>query len=234
MKIRGVLDDFPQFVVHKPTLQLQTAFKERKSMFGSRLMFHGTPLLNIQLILQGGFKAGEDGHFWAAKEPLVSVSFALKGERAAGRIGALKVGGYGAMVAAGIGQKFGASRDPSKIEKLAQSPYYMYGAILGCEYVEDSRFREPWLALSPQRREARRAREEMMKSTSDPERVMVRYVFLIPPGATNAGNMSRALGGWGIGQMNGPTFPGRSQIEMQMIQNMETIEARIEGRRCLP
>jgi hypothetical protein len=58
MKIRGIPDDIPQFVVHKPAAQLQTAFKDRKSRLGSILMFHGTPLPNLQPILQGGFRPG--------------------------------------------------------------------------------------------------------------------------------------------------------------------------------
>lgn len=62
--------------------------------------------------------------------------------------------------------------------------------------------------------------------TFDHYAVMVRYVFLIPPG-TRGGNLMvlpRV-------REDGPAFPKRKQIKTQMIQNMENIEARIEGRR---
>jgi hypothetical protein len=82
MKIRGIPDDFPQFVVNRPTMQLQTAFKNSKSKHRSvsRLMFHGTPLPNLQPILQGGFKGGQDGAVWVAREPSTSLMYALKGK----------------------------------------------------------------------------------------------------------------------------------------------------------
>jgi hypothetical protein len=41
-------------------------------------MFHGTPLPNLQPILQGGFKGGRLGNVWVAKEPLTSLGYALK------------------------------------------------------------------------------------------------------------------------------------------------------------
>jgi hypothetical protein len=86
LKIREFPDDIPQFVVHKPTMQLQTAFKHRKSRLGSKLVFHGTPLPNLQSILQGGFKRGHDGAVWVAREPLNSVSYSLKDTVAVGGV----------------------------------------------------------------------------------------------------------------------------------------------------
>ena len=190
LKIRGFPDDIPQFVVHKPTMQLQTAFKHRKSRLGSKLVFHGTPLPNLQSILQGGFKRGHDGAVWVAREPLNSVSYSLKGHRGGGR-----------------SILFGVR------ENTPQSPYVSYGALLGCEFVDDKRFRKGFIVEIDE-----------TTSTSDRHAIMVRYVFLVPPGVTQ-NEMGRARG------FGAPTFPRRFQIRDQMKENMENIEARIEERR---
>ena len=191
LKIRGFPDDITQFVVHKPTMQLQTAFKHRKSRLGSKLVFHGTPLPNLQSILQGGFKCGLDGAVWVAREPLNSVFYALKGRYGRGRM-----------------LLFGAR------ENTPQSPYLSYGVLLGCEFVDDKRFRKGFIVEIDE-----------TTSTSDRHAIMVRYVFLLPPGVTQ-NELGRARG------FGAPTFPRRFQIRDQMKENMENIEARIEERRC--
>jgi hypothetical protein len=98
MKIKDIPGDIAQFVVHKPTIKLQAAFKDRKrkNRYGSSLMFHGTPLPNLQPILQGGFKGGRDGAVWVAKEPLISLGYALKAAMwGGGARGAFLEGGGG-------------------------------------------------------------------------------------------------------------------------------------------
>jgi len=229
MKIKDIPDEIAQFVVHKPTMKLQTAFKERKSQnrSGSSLMFHGTPLPNLQPILQGGFKGGGDGAVWVAEEPMTSIMYALKsvvwGRAFAGR----EVGRAGGLEGVGrkqLGKEFG---NPAK------SPYASYGALLGCEYVENDRYG---------RRGGSRLRAPSpvgiptfeTTCTRDPRALMVRYVFLIPPetkwsrrGGGNDYFREMAAGR----QEPGPALPLRSQIKTQMIENMENIEARIEGRR---
>jgi hypothetical protein len=173
MKIRGIPHIFPQFVVHRPTIQLQTSFKERKSRSKSSLMFHGSPLPNLQSILQGGFNPGV---VWVAKEPRSSVIFALKGPMyvdRGGRFGGREIGEAARVLPAGA-----RGLSSSQIQKLVQSPYIQYGALLACEYVEDSRFQgrgsSEYIPV--------RAPLEGTARTFDHYAVMVRYVFLIPPG----------------------------------------------------
>jgi hypothetical protein len=217
MEIRGVPHDFAQFVVHRPTIQLQTSFKERKSRSRPSLMFHGTPVPNLQSILQDGFNPGV---VWVAKEPRFSMFFALKGPMIVDRGGGLR---ESVMVEAARGFPARARGLSSlQIQNLVQSPYIQYGALLGCEYVEDSRFQGRGSSESI----PVRAPLEGTARTFDHYAVMVRYVFLIPPG-TRGGNLMvlpRV-------REDGPAFPKRKQIKTQMIQNMENIEARIEGRR---
>lgn len=71
-----------------------------------------------------------------------------------------------------------------------------------------------------------RAPLEGTARTFDHYAVMVRYVFLILPG-TRGGNIVVRPGVW----EDGPAFPKRKQIKTQMVQNIENIEARTEGRR---
>jgi hypothetical protein len=217
MKIRHFPDEIPQFVVHKPTMKLQTAFKDRKSKkrSGSRLMFHGTPLSNLQPILQGGFKGGHDGAVWIAREPSTSLMYALKGmftmfadeggSRAAELEDVLRVPLVRAL---------------QPLANLVNSPYAAYGALLGCEYVETrGSVGKGWLPRSGEDKEA--------TSTRDHRAVMVRYVFLLPP-QTREG---RGCVEYMRRMTAGPRLPLRSQIKTQMIGKMENIEARIEGRR---
>jgi hypothetical protein len=218
MKIRGIPDDIPQFVVHKPATQLQTVFKDRKSRLGSMLMFHGTPLPNLQPILQGGFRPGV---VWVAREPSWSIGFALKGQRHAGRPGGM-AGGYRDFMTL------------PQIEKLLQSPYCSYGALLGCEYVEATgQWTGRGRGVGPPRVRAGGGMQLGTACTYDHHAVMVRYVFLIPPDSRNGmyrvtWNAGRGLGN--LGQMGEPPFPTRSQIRTQMLENMENIERRIERR----
>jgi hypothetical protein len=200
LKIRGFPDDTPQFIVHKPEMQLQTAFEQRKSRLGSsKLVFHGTPLPNLQPILQGGFKGGRDGAVWVAKDPLTSVGYALKGRMGGGRRMFYGAGG------------FGAANTP-------QSLYFSYGALLGCEFVDDRRFRKGFIVELDE-----------TTCTSDRHAIMVRYVFLVPPGIMN--EMAMLGRGGFTGQMGAAAFPRRFQIRDQMKENMEKIEAMIEEKR---
>jgi hypothetical protein len=217
MKIRDIPYDFPQFVVHRPTIQLQTSFKERKSRSRPSLMFHGTPVPNLQSILQGGFNPGA---IWVAKEPRFSMFFALKGPMIVDRGGRLRESEIG-EAARGLPARARGLSSP-QIQNLVQSPYVQYGALLGCEYVEDSRFQGRGSSESI----PVRAPLEGTARTFDHYAVMVRYVFLIPPG-TRGGNLIVLPGV----REDGPAFPKRKQIKTQMVQNMENIEARIEGRR---
>jgi hypothetical protein len=228
MKIRGIPHDIPQFIVHKPTMHLQTSFKEKKRSSGSKLMFHGTPLPNLQPILQNGFEGGRDGMVYAAKEPSLSISYALKGRRV--------VEGFrrGPMFGARAGD-FGFEHIAKQYENIAKSPYGSYGALLGCEYAASARSRgRGRLLRSPG---GKRAGGEIdfdayhMSATHDHYAIMVRYVFLIPPGPDIFG--AGGFGGTGsgnIGQRHRTTFPKRSHIKPQMLENMERIERRIERR----
>jgi hypothetical protein len=228
MKIKEIPDKIAQFVVHKPTMNLQTAFKDRKrkDRYGSSLMFHGTPLSNLQPILQGGFKGGHDGAVWVAKEPLISLGYALRAARWGvffGR-GGDRAGKFEKVVRKEFVKQFG---------NLAMSPYASYGALLGCEYVENGRSGgRVGLVRIP----GASGFDCETTCTRDHRAVMVRYVFLIPPdikGARRGGGNEYFRQTAAGRQEPRPALPFRSQIKTQMIENMENIEARIEGRRRL-
>jgi hypothetical protein len=221
MKIRGIPDVILQFVVHKPATQLQAAFTDRKMRQASRLMFHGTPLPNLQPILQGGFRHGE---VWVAAEPSYSFRFALKGQGFAEQRRRLIANG-------GLGlERFTLPLN----EELLKSPYCSYGALLGCEYVEGT-------SISRGRGYVRRRpRVKVMggggmtmetSSTNDHHAVMVRYVFLIPPYQESPGQNGIGLRDFGMPRFGGELFPTRSQLKTQMLENIDNIEARIERRR---
>lgn len=230
MKIKDIPDEIAQFVVHKPTMKLHTAFKDRKSQnrSGSSLMFHGTSLQNLQPILQGGFKGGNDGAVWVAKEPITSIRYALK-------IAIWRRGFAGAGVGrAGGLEDVGRKQLVRKYGNLAKSPYASYGALLGCEYVENDRYgRRGGLRLGAPSLVGIPTFETAC--TRDPRALMVRYVILIPPET----KLSRRGGGddyfrqmvAGRQEPEPALFPLRSQIKTQMIENMENIEARIEERK---
>jgi hypothetical protein len=220
MKIRGVPDVILQFVVHKPTTQLQTAFTDRKMRRASRLMFHGTPLPNLQPILQSGFRPGV---VWVAAEPSYSFRFALKGQGFADHRRRLIANG-------GLG--FGGFTLPQD-EELLRSPYYSYGALLGCEYVEGTSM------LGGRGYAKRRPRVKIMggggmtmetSSTNDHHAVMVRYVFLIPLYPESPGRNGIGARDFGMPRFGGELFPTRSQLKTQMLENIDNIEARIERR----
>jgi hypothetical protein len=230
MKIKDIPDDIAQFVVHKPTMKLQTAFKDRKrkNMYESSLMFHGTPLPNLQPILEGGFKGGHDGAVWVAKEPLISLGYALRAAMWGAFFGGGedRAGGFEEVVRKEYVKQFG---------NLAMGPYASYGALLGCEYVGNGRsggrgrfsgFRMPGAS----------GFDYETTCTRDHRAVMVRYVFLIPPDTKGArrGGGNEYFRQMAAGRQEpGPALPLRSQIKKQMMENMENIEARIEGRRRL-
>jgi hypothetical protein len=229
MKIKDFPDEIAQFVVHKPTMKLQTAFKDRKSQnrSGSSLMFHGTPLQNLQPILQGGFKGGIYGAVWVAKEPITSIKYALKTVISGRTFAGAGIGRAGGLEDVGRKQLVKQFGNPAK------SPYDSYGTLLGCEYVEnDPHGRRGGLGLRAPSVVGIPTFETT--STRDPRALMVRYVFLIPLEAmlSRRGGGNECFRQMAAGrQASGHALPLRSQIKTQMIENMEKIEARIEGRR---
>jgi hypothetical protein len=179
MEIRRIPHDFPQFVVYRPTIQLQTSFKERNSRSRPSLMSHGTPVPNLHSILQGGFNPGA---VWVAKEPRFSMFFALKGPMIVDRGGRLRESEM-FEAARGLPARAKGLSSP-QIQNLVQSPYVQYGVPLGSEYVEDSRFQGRGRSESI----PVRAPLEGTARTFNHYAVMVRYVFLILLG-TRGGNL---------------------------------------------
>jgi hypothetical protein len=152
----------------------------------------------------------------------LSIGFTLKGQRFAG---AAERQLLGAMA----GSYRGHMTLP-QIESPLKSTYYSYGALLGCEYVEATGQR-----MGRGRRVTAKAggvTQLLTTCTYDHHAVMVRYVLLIPPGAGN-GILRGGLDGgreWRGRLENTFPFPTRSQIRTQLLENMESIERKIERR----
>ncbi|KAF8854002.1 hypothetical protein BDZ45DRAFT_747980 [Acephala macrosclerotiorum] len=155
MKIAGIPDSFAQLIVTKPNATLHNAFAAKKS--NSRLMFHGTPLSNLEYILKDGFNTKE---VWAANEPITSLRYALKGN-------------------APLAGRFAGMQRP----RGGKTPYVKYGALLGCEFAERA---EASCALGMFQRKYGEYKGHAT-FTKDAHAIIVRYVFLIPPAtATNS------------------------------------------------
>lgn len=207
MKISGIPDDFGQLVVSKPTPGLQAAFAQRASRSRPKLMFHGTPLRNLRSILRDGFGGGGTSfnvgsrsyEVWVAEEPAFSVSYALK-ETSFGLgevIGGALFGPRGAL--RGL-MALQTGREPATL-------YDMYGALLGCEFVQ------------PQGQIGRRAMAGTAV-TSDTRAVIVRYVFIVPPNAIAGLDGMPSPRGF---IQDGPSMPKRMQIGRQMMENIKVI-----------
>ena len=108
LKIKAMPSSVVQFVVSKPTKELQDAFLVRKAAKKGKsiLVFHGTRLPNLRDILQTNFNANY-GPVWTSGQPWISWDYA------AGVLG-------------------GASYIyPPSMWK--GDPYTNFGALLGCE-----------------------------------------------------------------------------------------------------
>lgn len=108
LKIKGMPSSVVQFVVSKPTPELQQAFAVQKAAKNGKsiLLFHGTRLPNLRDILLTSFTT-KSGKVWTAGEPWIPWDYA-----------AGIIGNYGYIA-------------PSSMWK--GDPYTKFGVVLGCE-----------------------------------------------------------------------------------------------------